>query len=61
MIDFMNFQNSSSDLKPTHGLAVLPELGVRVGLDLSAVVPVELLGPGLFYLRCVAGSSFSSK
>ena len=45
MIDFMNFQNSSSDLKPIHGLAVLHELGVRVGLDLLALLSLD---PGGF-------------
>ena len=61
MIDFMNFQNLSSDLKPIHGLVVLHGLGVRVGLDLLAVAPVGLPGPDLFDLRCVTGSSFSSE
>ena len=41
MIDFMNFQNSSSDLKPMTGPVVLHELGVRVGLDPSAVLSLN--------------------
>ena len=61
MIDFMNFQNSISNMRSIPGFAVLSELGVRVGLDLSAVAPVGLPGPDLIDLRCVVGLSFSSE
>ena len=59
MIDFINFQNTTSNLKSIPGFAVLSELGVRVELDLPAVVPVGLLGLSLFDFRCVAELSFS--
>ena len=57
MIDFMNFQASTSGLRSLSVFAVLSEPGVRVELDLLAV---GLPGPSLFDLRCVA-ESFSSE
>ena len=44
MTDFINSQNSSSDLKPTHGLVVLQEFSVRVEFDLLTLFSLDLGG-----------------